>query len=523
MSYRFSILIMVLSLLLVSCEEKGEPSYIMAPAVKISIENIGWDRVNARITSINAIKTFYICDVPEKVRKLSASDIISSGTEISSPAVTVTGLEPQTEYHILCAASGKEGKISRIARDTIYTAAAPYVPDDSETPELPPDTPDIPDAPVTPSGKEFADMAICYGGHMSRNPAIWTKERFEKTVTYIDENGKEHWFFESMVMMELWDDGGNVTYSIANDGKNSSTKEHWQRMIDYWFDDTYGFKALDDCIDEVIGRIGNPPVRRKVVFFLPDAVYFKNYSKGVKDIDPTTEYWGTIDGNKMDFARLDHRLKAYRWYIDEICERFAQAGYKHIDLMGFYILSETLTMNGGWNYQYKQHEDLIPEIADYCHRYDKGLYWIPYCVNNSLPEHNQGLRNWKNLGIDMTVMQPNYYWLNPPQPWSKVCSFILENNMGMELEFEGTHGEYLNSSILSRRSDGRINTYAQQNKSRFREYFTNAKESGIYGTRPLVLYSGTNALYELAVSTDPEDRKLYHELGEFIINSPLKQ
>ena len=92
----------------------------------------------------------------------------------------------------------------------------------------------------------------------------------------------------------------------------------------------------------------------------------------------------------------------------------------------------------------------------------------------------------------------------------------------MELEFEGTHGEPLTSSILSKLSNGKDNPYAERNKARFQEYLDNAKARGIYGKCPLVLYTGTNALYELAVSQDEADRRMYHELGRFIINSPLK-
>ena len=90
----------------------------------------------------------------------------------------------------------------------------------------------------------IADATICYGGHSARNPYLWTPERFEKSVIYTDEQGQEHWFFDNMIMMELWTDNYGVTYSIANDGRYSSRKEHWQEQLDYWFDPQHGFAAL---------------------------------------------------------------------------------------------------------------------------------------------------------------------------------------------------------------------------------------------------------------------------------------
>jgi hypothetical protein len=120
-------------------------------------------------------------------------------------------------------------------------------------------------------------------------------------------------------------------------------------------------------------------------------------------------------------------------------------------------------------------------------------------------------------------MQPNRYWKDPQWSWEQICGMIEKNNLGMELEFEGTHGEALNSSILSRLSTGGINPYAAENKARFREYLDEALQHGIYGRSPLVLYSGTNALYELAVSDDAHDREMCHQLCRFIIENPLRQ
>ena len=354
-------------------------------------------------------------------------------------------------------------------------------------------------------------MALCYGGHSARNPQKWTKERFEKTVVYTDKNGQKHWFFDAMLMLELWDDNYNVTYSLSAEGQNSSKKTHWEGLLDYWFADNTGFQALDDCIAENAAKIGDPPAPRYIVFALPDPVYFENYSKGVSGSNKNTVYWGAIDGVKMDFSKTDHMLKAYKWYIDQIRARFAQKGYKHIELLGFYILSETLTMKGGWRYEYKKHEELIPKVADYCHLFNEGLYWIPYAVGDS--EHNKALKNWKKFGFDLTILQPNYYWED--KSWSTTCSYINNYDMGMEFEFEGSHGG--STSILGTSSS------AQTKKSRFREYMSNAKSYGIYGKKPIVLYTGTNALYELATSNVASDKELYHELGKFIIESALKK
>ena len=363
--------------------------------------------------------------------------------------------------------------------------------------------------------RPITDMAICYGGDPARKPYLWDKERFGKTVLYKDESGKEHWLFDNMIMMELWTDNYGVTYSIANDGRFSSRKEHWQQQLDYWFAPDYGFAALDACIADASDRIGPPPTKRGVVFSLPDPVYFEHYSDAMKGVNRNTVYWGEIDGVQMDFSRPEDRVKAYRWMVDEVRRHFDKAGYRHIELLGFYVLSEELSVPGSFRYEYKEHDKTIRALADYCHSVNEGLFWVPYAM---APGHDR----WREMGFDLVVMQPNRYWKDAAWTWEQIGKAIEDNGLGMELEFEGSHGEPLGSSVLSRLSNGAPNPHADANKARFEEYLDYAVVSGIYGTRPLVLYSGTDALYELAVSEDEKDRSLYHRLGQFIAGNPLK-
>ena len=364
--------------------------------------------------------------------------------------------------------------------------------------------------------RTIADAAICYGGHTARNPYLWTPERFEKTVLYTDEKGQQHWFFDNMIVMELWDDDYKVTYSIANDGRFSSRKGHWQKQIDYWFDKENGFAALESCIAEASKRIGKPSSKRGIIFSLPDPVFFEHYTNAMKGTNRNTVYWGEVDGKALDFAKPEDRIEAYKWLINAVRAKFAEAKYKHIELLGFYILSEELSVPGSFRYEYKQHDITIKAEAEYCHSVGEGLYWVPYAMA-------PGIERSKDFGFDLVVMQPNYYWTNSKWSWDQIESTIKKHGLGMELEFEGTHGEPLTSSILSKLSNGQPNPYAERNKARFQEYLDNAKARDIYGKCPLVLYTGTNALYELAVSEDDADRRMYHRLGKFIINSPLKK
>ena len=373
----------------------------------------------------------------------------------------------------------------------------------------------------------WSDMTLCYGGDLWRVPTYWDKNRFASHALYTDQNGQEHYLFDAFLALEFSMKGYTLNYDDS--GNKSARKEEWTALMDYWFDETYGFQALDDCIADAAKRIGEPKTKRYVIFVLPDPIYCETYT----DKSSSTKYWGTYDdGSQADFSTADGRIKAYKWMIDQVRAKFASKEYKYIELAGFYILQETLSAS--YNNKYKYWKTMLQEVSDYCHKYHEGLYWIPYGyrVNKTGytydSGHNTAIQNWKSdYGFDLAILQPNMYWdYKEGRSWYTTCeTYIKGYNMGMEIEFEGSHGENLatSSSILDYRKDGTKNTEAYNNRERLRRYFENAKKYDIYGKKPLVLYSGTDAMNELATSTAEKDRIIYHELCQFIINSPLKE
>lgn len=374
---------------------------------------------------------------------------------------------------------------------------------------------------------EWADMTLCYGGDLWRVPTYWNKERFASHALYTDEDGQLHYLFDAFLALEFSMKGYTLNYDDS--GNKSARKEEWTSLINYWFDDTYGFQALDDCIEEAAQKIGPPKTKRYVVFVLPDPIYCETYTNK----SSSNTYWGTYeDGSTANFSTVAGRVRAYKWMIDQVRAKFASMNYRHLELAGFYILQETLSSS--WNNQYKQWSEMLPEVASYLDDYNEGFYWIPYgySVNKSGytydSGHNTAIKNWNStFKFDLAVLQPNMYWdYNGGRSWYTTCeTYIKGYNMGMEIEFEGTHGENLAtcSSILDYKKDGTKNPEGYNNRERLRSYFENAKTYGIYGNKPIVLYSGTDAMHELATSDAEKDQIIYHELCQFIINSDLKK
>ena len=154
---------------------------------------------------------------------------------------------------------------------------------------------------------------------------------------------------------------------------------------------------------------------------------------------------------------------------------------------------------------------------------------------------------WEWNGKSLSWLQPNAYWdypeKNQKKDWNWTFSTMTSYGHGMEIEFEGSHGEggwsqsesgvpRTSSSILETvmtyneaegRSPGTPNPYAARNKQLLRDYMDKFKENGFYGKARIATYSGTDAMYELAASTHSRDRQMYLEYCRFITENPLRK
>lgn len=380
---------------------------------------------------------------------------------------------------------------------------------------------------------EFADLDLITGGITAKTPNTWSEDRLKPHVTFIDENGTEHWLHEAFLYIGSEDAQANSILCITSDKIRSADQNSWKRFADYWISPSGVTETLDRTIGNAISRIGKPSFRHKVVITMPDPIMLEYFY----DKNSSTTYWGKIDGRQLDFSNVEDQILAYRWYIDYVREAWNKSVPEHIELAGFYILSEILVAKpSGWNYKYKRWDKIIPETSEYLHQLNYGLYWIPYYQAD-------GYDMTRQLGIDYTWLQPNKYWdYQEKKSWNWVFNSMSTYGHGMEIEFEGSHGEAgwsqfdaeiprTSSSILEtvRTSNdaqgtpkGQPNPQAARNRQRLRDYFNEFKEAGYYGKARIATYSGTDAMYELATSPDEKDREMYLEYCRFITCNPLR-
>lgn len=504
--------ILPLLLLLASCGEKERTGTASThPAIRVELEEASafWASFSVQTLACTSLRYGLSEDMPMRIDM--TSDLLDKAR------IQLSDLLPVTSYTFYIQGIGRDGEEESVVEVAFKTIESPdgLYPWESARSALP----------------SFADMTLVTMGWHNSNPPKWTRERFASHVQYKDREGHSYWLFDSFLCIDGIDPVRGRILCISAGSRPSGVKASWEGLLEAWTGDNGALKELDAAVEEAAASLGAPRTPRYVVMGIPDPIRYELF----KDPASSTTYWGELDGVRMDFSKVKDQVAACKWYMNLCRERFYACKFKHLELAGFYILSEELplspdfyTQHGKsfgsadtWNWQYKRWEQLVPWVSGYAHSCNEGLWWIPYHLA-------PGYKLWKELGFDAAFMQPNRYWDHDSisHDMSRTVSALTSYRMGMELEFEY-------SLVASVMSDGRSGPDGNgapvfylkdvpMLRDRVREYMNAYKQSGLYGVLPLALYSGTDAMHQLASSPDPGDRAMYDEICRFFIDSPLR-
>ena len=516
MTDRIQYILAALLLLIVSCEQK-EPEYVKTPVIEIGFESFYKDGLYVSIKSVNTDAVYGMAVKADEAAP-AAAEIVAEGFKAEGDRLFIGGLENDTDYIVYGVGVYGEtyGKIVSFAVRTPSLYSWESEREDFLT---------------------FADLDLLPGGVTKKTPRNWDVDRLKPHVTFTDETGREQWLHEAFLFIGGEDAAARTLLCIPDGKDKSANQKSWKDFADYWLARGGVLDMLDKTISEAGARIGRPSFRHKVVMTMPDPIMLEYFY----DKTSSTTYWGEVYGRQLDFSSTSDQVLAYRWFIDYVREAWDKAAPDNLELAGFYVLSEILVARpGGWNYEYKRWDKILPYVSEYLHDMKYCLYWIPYYQAD-------GYDMTSELGIDYAWIQPNKYWDYPEKKqkksWSWVFNSMSTYGHGMEIEFEGSHGESgwsqyeegvsrTNSSILETvRTDndaqgtakGRPNPQADRNKQLLRDYMNEFRKAGFYGKARIATYSGTNAMYELATSPDQKDRDMYLEYCRFIVENPMRE
>lgn len=342
------------------------------------------------------------------------------------------------------------------------------------------------------SDPKISDLVLIYAGNTHRPD--WTKAQLEPYVTHVYADGSEDWLFDGFLFLEF--SKGDIAYQ--NGLKLTPAKQtEWKELLDEYFAQGLKLHALDELISDKKVRLGESPLRHKVVI---------TCVAPTKNIDGSwgSDVWGTVDGKELRFSNPDDRVAAVRWYVDTLLDMWHKAGFENLDLEGVYWVEEGLYSNG----------EIIPQINDYVH--SKGLrsYWIPY-----YRENRAFWSKWAEpYGFDMVYLQPNYAFYNSATGQEFPYSLLTETidtakayGMGLELEFE-TQG-----------TSNALHSVNPDLHKHINDYMDEFEKRGVFDEAGVAYYSGTQGMIHMANSPDSVDHATIDRLARYVAKRQQKR
>jgi len=324
--------------------------------------------------------------------------------------------------------------------------------------------------PGTAAVGGVSQMCLIYHGRTNR--LAWTPEMILPYVAHVDEKGRPtDWLFDSFLFTEFETDNGASLHHYIPDGVQA-TAEDWAWLADGWFRQKTGLIGLNGAVENAGQVLGNTNHKVNVVIALP--IPFRP----VKTFGPLSGEDATLD-----FSHDQDRLKALQWYVRRVLDHWHQANYSHLQLAGFYWTDETIP---------PENEELVHAVARQIHQLGYKLYWIPFFSP-------QGLGKWKQLGIDGTMLQPNYFFHREVDPGRlmQTAAKARAAGCGVEMEFDTRVFE------------------SQWRQDRFWDYLDAGVKYGWMTNSLIGYYEGNRGLHELA-NTPGSGREMYDALYHFV-------
>lgn len=320
-----------------------------------------------------------------------------------------------------------------------------------------------------PASNHISDMVLIYHGGSQR--PVWEADQL-KHYLYRTINNELEWLFDGFLFLEIRAEINNKQYDfgVAKSSTLKPTKVEWEWLLNKTFAPSVGPAAIDYLLDSLC-KSGKPaPFKRKITIGIPNPI------KG-------TANWGSLKSGPLDFDKDEDRVAAAKWYVDQVINRFKKKKYKHIELDGFYWINESIN----------QDLSVIKQITEYVHKKRMKICWIPY---NYAP----GADKWKIAGFDIAYQQSNYFFRldRPLKIIDNALSFARDNNMAMEMEFDG---KVFKPDFIER-------------------FFTTVDQYdkfNVWQSPSVAYYEGGGTWLNMATSTNPGALKAYNDLGDIIV------
>lgn len=295
---------------------------------------------------------------------------------------------------------------------------------------------------------------------------------------YLDTEGNvKDFFFDSYLFLPCMDYGPSGA-RMHLDEANPTKAIDWTSYVDDTFAKGANVDALEKAFGTTKAALGNTDKKAGVFFTL---LY---PGKGATN-------FGTLGGRSLNFSKMEDRKFAVKWMIDEQMARFEQAGYQHLDLVGFYWLEEYIAAGDD--------AEILKYAADYLHSKGLKFIWIPWY-------QAEGYQRWESFGFDVACMQPNLMWIGYNDPARVKNSVALSEKYGLSMEME---------------CDGRV--YTDEYFARYLNYLDGGLNSSMMNSVKMYYQDGKTAVYYQACYSKDKQFRMVYDLTYKYATKTLKQ
>lgn len=323
------------------------------------------------------------------------------------------------------------------------------------------------------------NMQLVYAGAPHDTPTDtqgrWTVSDFLPMIAQEVQSGNpKGWLFDSTLFLP---------YTTFKTGSS------WSAWVNELFTPNISLSALDQAVGQLKQQLNNPNFQEKVVIAIPTV--------------PTTSSFGAIDssGQNIDTNPADvgwstaaaNKLQVIHWFMQQIESQWNTANFANLQLVGFYWNNESVNAADPTDPQ------VIQATADAVHRDHLNFYWIPYYGAN-------GIENWRQLGFDDVMIQPNvsFNWsINPQLRLQSTAVQAQYYHTGLEIEAHW----FVTSATKSTATTA-------QNK--YNDYFTAGNAYGFEGNVEKSYYLNSKTLVTAFQSTNPFYHQVYDNTVTFV-------
>ncbi|WP_246059557.1 DUF4855 domain-containing protein [Paenibacillus lautus] len=321
------------------------------------------------------------------------------------------------------------------------------------------------------------NLNLLYNGQYADGLGDWNKERIIPNISYVNQDGEPvDWLFDGILYLGLASPAGR------DFGVGQTILEDWNWYLDKTFAAAGDMQQLNEATVEVGAKLNQPDHKMKVVLMIPNPGEYVNDFGDVDGDGVSESFNDSVVGKER---ALENRIKAMQWWLDQVRQRWQEADYSNLELVGMYWLEEQISTSDTG-------PDLLKAVSGKVHDMNLKFFWIP---------HSLAYKSfmWKEVGFDAVALQPNYFFGEMDSDrLEDAANLAKQYGMSIELEFDD---RMLTDSVF---------------RDRYIEYLNSGVETGLMQNGFRAYYQGNNAVYNLGVSKDPSLRLMYDWLYQFL-------